>query len=123
MGISDLVKYMTDLFWPEFVIHDGCLLRKAGFTQETYRGFHRQTGGDRKAIEWVINHRHIPEQLSLFQCWEDDTPRMESLIAMGRLLKEMWEAKLARDFHGRKVIVELDETDGPDQPVLSVYSG
>jgi hypothetical protein len=93
-----------ELFWPEFAEQDGCVFF-AGFSKESHRGFIQQTGGDRQAVEAVMNHRHI---LDLFCCPELE-PTREQVVYLGRLLKEMWTAKLQRDFPGRRFVVAFPE--------------
>ena len=95
-----------ELFWPEFTEYDGCVLF-AGFSEKSYRGFMQQTGGNRQAVEAVMNHRHI---LDLF-CGPALQPTREQLVYLGRLLKEMWTAKLQRDFPGRRIAISF-----PDEP-------
>src|SRR4051812_46438392 len=46
-----------ELFWPDFEELDGCVLR-AGITEDGYRSFMEHAGGDRRAVEAVINHVH-----------------------------------------------------------------
>jgi hypothetical protein len=96
-----------ELFWPVFVEHDGCILRAAGFDEESYLGFLQQTGGNKRAVEMVINHVHITDLIYAFVA----VPTPEQQVYLGRLIKEMWEAKLAREFPGREVIVSFNEKD------------
>ena len=51
------------LFWPSFTVFEDCVLF-AGFSEEIFWGFMEQTRGDKRAVEAVMNHRHI---LDLFQ--------------------------------------------------------
>ena len=94
-----------ELFWPDFVEHDGCILR-AGFSEESYLGFLEQTGGDKRAVEAVINHVHIFDLIS-----KPEGPSDEQAAYLGRLLQEMWRAKLEREFPGRAFIVCYDQDD------------
>src|SRR5437763_699074 len=86
-------------FWPDFVLHDDCVLRKDSFTDETYRGFIEQTKGDKSAVEAVINHLHI---IDMFPNAEATKVQVQWL---GERLRDMWDAKLKRDFPDRKVAV------------------
>src|SRR4051812_43508322 len=79
-----------ELFWPEFTELDGCVFF-ASVTEEGYRGFMQGAGGNKRAVEAVMNHRHV---LDLFV----SEPSREQVVYLGRLLREMWAAKLARDF-------------------------
>lgn len=93
-----------ELFWPDFAEHDDCVFF-AGFSEESYRGFMQQTSGNRQAVEAVMNHRHI---LDLF-CRPELTPSREQVVYLGRLLKEMWAAKLQRDFPAKRFVVNFPE--------------
>ena len=84
-----------ELFWPEFTELDGCVFF-AGVTEAGYRGFMEQAGGNKRAVEAVINHRH---SLDLFSVAE---PSRNQVIYVGRLLREIWTAKLAHDFPDRE---------------------
>lgn len=53
-------------------------------TEAGYGGFMQQTGGDKRAVEAVLNHRHV---LDLFSGAE---PTREQVVYLGRLLREMW---------------------------------
>jgi hypothetical protein len=94
----------TRLFWPEFVEHEGCVF-VAGFSVESYEGFLEQTKGDKRAVEAVMNHRHI---LTLFGDVDLD-PTEEQIVYFGRRLREIWQAKLDRDFPERKIVVRFFE--------------
>ncbi len=91
-----------ELFWPEFAELDGCVFF-AGVTEAGYRGFMVQTGGDKRAVETVLNHRHI---LDLFP---GSRPARGQVIYLGRLLREVWAAKLASEFPGRQFVVNFPE--------------
>ena len=91
-----------ELFWPEFVEFDGGVFF-SGFSKESYHGFMAQTDSDRRAVETVMNHRHI---LDLFPGQQVRRPQV---VYFGRLLREMWAAKLQRDFPGRSIVVSFPE--------------
>ena len=100
-GFEHAIGY-GELFWPDFVELDGCVFF-AGVSEAGYRGFLDQTGGDKRAVEAVLNHRHV---LDLFA---DARPTREQVVYLGRLLREVWAAKLARDFPGRRFVVAFAE--------------
>ena len=107
-----------ELFWPEFVELDGCVFF-AGVTEGNYKAFLEQTGGDKRAVEAVLNHRHL---LDLFV---DSQPTREQVVYLGRLLREMWAAKLARDFPARRFVVRFPEAGRVDllDYEVSLYQG
>jgi hypothetical protein len=98
-----LVAY-SRILWPDFVEHDDCVFR-AGVTDEIYSGFMAKTKGDKTSVEAVMNHRHV---LDLF-CTADPEPTREVVLYVGRLLRDTWQAKLNRDFPGRKIRVSFPE--------------
>jgi hypothetical protein len=93
------------IFWPEFVEHDDCIFFANRFSEENYRGFMEQTKGDKTAVEAVMNHEHITD---IFYNAEPK-PSREMVLHVGRLLKEIWQAKLGRDFPNRKITVSFPE--------------
>jgi hypothetical protein len=92
-----------ELFWPDFVEHDCCILLAGG--EESYAGFMKQTGGNKQAVEAMINHLHVIDLV--YQ--PDAEPRREQLVYLGRLLREMWQAKLAKEFPDRRFVVHFEE--------------
>jgi hypothetical protein len=98
-----------ELFWPDFAEHDGCVFF-SGFSEENYRGFMQQTSGNRQAVEAVMNHRHILDLLSNPEL----KPTQAQVVYLGRLLKEMWTAKLQRDFPCRQFVVSFSEESSED---------
>ncbi len=99
------------LFWPEFIEYDDCIFRKSVWDLKTYEGFHKQTRGDKTAIEKVMNHLHLGD---LYPNAAARTMAQESYLA--ELLREIWSCKLHRDFPDLDVVVELFEceNDGED---------
>ncbi len=102
-GIEHAIAY-GELFWPDFVAFDGCVLL-AGFGGDSYRGFMSQTGGDRRAVEAVMNHRHVADIFSA----SGREPARHQVVYLGRLLREMWAAKLRRDFPEKEFVVAFHE--------------
>jgi hypothetical protein len=96
-----------ELFWPDFTEHDGCVFF-AGFNEDSYRGFMQQTGGNRQAVEAVMNHSHI---IDLFP---GSRPAREQVVYFGRLLREIWATKLAHNFPDRKFVVSFTEEPSED---------
>ena len=97
------------LFWPAFVEHDGAVFLALGFTPKACNDFKEQTERGKRAVEEVLNHRHISD---LFR-WSTP-PKHEMLIHVGRLMKEMWECKLKRDFPGKSFTVSFPEQESDD---------
>jgi len=109
IGRHDHAIGYSRVFWPEFVLHDGCLLR-AGFSPVSYAAFLEKADGDRRAVEAVMNHQHIADML-MGQFNNGEAVTREQVVYVGRVLKEMWAAKLARDFPELRVVVSFSEED------------
>lgn len=99
------VGYST-IFWPPFVLFEDYIL-SGGFTPETVRGFEEQLKGDKKAVEAVLNHSHIA-RLHYGGC-EDITE--QRIVFLGRILKEVYAAKLAWQFPDRPCEVSFYEPE------------
>jgi hypothetical protein len=56
-----------------------------------------QTQGTKRAVEAVMNHRHI---LDLFPNVTRE-PSEEAIVHLGRVLKDTWSCKLRRDLPER----------------------
>ena len=105
MGNFDLAVGYSLIFWPRFTRFRHYVLRE-GFSEESLRGFERQTSGDRKAVEWVMNHIHMV----------DIHPNVDATEAqlryLGRTLKQIYEVKLRSDFPDLRFEVDFnDEAD------------
>ena len=93
------------MLWPDFVEHDGCILRGDSVDEANYQAFMKQANGNKTTVEATMNHRHI---MDLFAT---ERPTRELIIHVGKLMKEIWQAKLEHDFPGRKITVWFPEED------------
>lgn len=107
-NFSLAVGYAT-IFWPEFVLFDGYILR-AGFPESSLRGFEQQHGANRRSVELVMNHVHIAD-LQFFGC--EDASK-DKILALGKTLAEIYQAKLQWKFPDRPCTVELYVPDDED---------
>jgi hypothetical protein len=98
------------LFWPRFCEHDGCVFCADGFTVDNYNTWLDGGRRDRKAVQSVMNHVHI---VDLFPNVTSDPTRAQ-VVRLGRVLREMFSAKLAQDFPSKKVEVHFYEEDCED---------
>lgn len=103
-GSFELAVGYSRLFWPEFVEHDGCVLF-AGFSEDFYRGCGARCGSDRRSLESVMNHRHVFDHFS----HAGGSATVDQILYLGRVLKDIWQAKLARDFPDRTFVVSFPE--------------
>ena len=104
-GSFRLAVGYSALFWPEFIEFERYVLR-AGFSVDGLRGFERQCGGDRRRIEAVMNHLHIAD-IQYHGC-EDITH--ERVVYLGRILSEIYRAKLAWQFPSKRFEVHFDDS-------------
>jgi len=106
------------LFWPDFTTIDSCVLLGPR-VPETYTQWKASHPNDPSGIEAVLNHRHL---FDLFLSSAE--PSGELVHLFGRLLKDMWTAKLRRDFPDREFIVSFPEEFDPevDDPEITFYT-
>ena|SRR5204863_5342139 len=122
VGRHDHAIGYSRVFWPEFVLHEGHLLR-AGFSPDSYRGF-VVTGRDRQAVELVMNHEHLFD-IFMTAVNQGVPPTREQILYLGRILKEMWTARLQRDFPGLNIVVSFPEEHEDDltRYEITVFQG
>ena len=102
MGSADLAIGYSTLYWPTFALYEGYILRH-GFSLDSLRGFERQCNGDKGSVECLMNHIHIQDIHRL----GDETLNPDKAMFLGKLLKEIYEVKLARDFPDRPCTVSF----------------
>lgn len=105
VGNYELAAGYSLIFWPNFVRFEGYVLRD-GFSIESLRGFEEMTKGNRLAIEAVMNHVHIAD----IHC--NAEPTEIQLRYLGRVMKDIWEAKLGRDFPDLRLEVVFNDDPG-----------
>jgi hypothetical protein len=93
------------IFWPGFVEFEQYVLRE-GFSVEALRGFEEQCGGDRRRVEAVMNHLHIAD----IQSPGCEDINRERVVYLGRVLSEMYRAKLAWQFPSKRFEVLFDDS-------------
>ena len=109
-NFSRAVGYAT-IFWPEFVEFDGYILRN-GFSEDSLKGFEQQQGGNRKSVEWLMNHLHIAD----IHYPANDASK-DKILMLGNVLKEIYQAKLQSQFPDKPCIVEFSIPDDPEDLV------
>jgi len=95
----------TTIFWPKFVLFEDYILRE-GFEPENVRGFEAQAQGNKSSVEWVLNHVHITDIH-----YNEENATEDKVVFLGRVLKEIWEAKLSWQFPDRPCTVEFYEPE------------
>ncbi len=118
IGRYDASIGYASLFWPSFTEVDDCVLLGPGVPEE-YGSWKVKNPDDPSAIESVLNHRHLRD---LFPT--APKPSRSVLLHLGSVLREMWIAKLHRDFPDRRFVVSLH--DRPpihvDDPQISFHT-
>jgi hypothetical protein len=108
MGNYELAVGYSLVFWPRFVVIEDYVLRE-GATVENLRNWERETGGNRRAIEAVMNHIHMAD-LHV----NADPPNEAQLRHLGQVLRETHIAKLKLDFPDRQFEVHFPDEAGLD---------
>jgi hypothetical protein len=108
VGSFELAIGYSLIFWPRFVLVDGHVLRQ-GFDDDIFNGCRKPGSSDRGAVEALMNHLHI---LDLHSREEAETEAQ--LRYLGRVLKNIHEAKLRSDFPNRRFTVEFNDQPGLD---------
>ncbi len=108
-GSFSLAVGYASVFWPEFIEFEGYILPK-GFAETSLREFEQREGSSRKSVEWVMNHLHIAD-IQHHGCKDISK---DKIVLLGRVLKEIYQAKLQWQFPDRCCIVEFDIPDDPE---------
>lgn len=111
-GNFELAIAYSRLFWPDFTEYEGCVFF-SDFSVDSYRGFMEQCKGDRRCVETAMNHRHVFDYFS----HAGGSATEAQVIYLGRMLREIWQAKLARDFPNRQFVVIFPE--GPYEDLIT----
>jgi hypothetical protein len=105
-GDFKLAVGYSSVFWPRFELYDDYIL-KVGYSAENVQAFEQQCKGDKRSVEWVCNHLHIAD-IQSHGC-EDISE--DKIVFLGRVLKEIWEAKLRWQFPDRPCEVVFYEPE------------
>jgi hypothetical protein len=97
------------LFWPRIVRFGDYVLRENSADAEVIRVWEQQLPGDRRAIEAVLNHVHM---IDVHPSAEENSEAQ--LIELGRVTRDMLEAKLKWQFPELQFEVVFDDTPGLD---------
>jgi hypothetical protein len=111
-GNYELAIAFGELFWPRFVLVDVCVFwaDEDGGLRESFETWMVQLKGDKRAVEAMLNHRHI---IDLFPSAAPKATQPQ-LVYLGRLLREIWSCKLAHDFPNRLFEVVFSEGNAGD---------
>jgi len=107
------------IFWPTFVEIEGCIVRE-GIPRDNVLLWLKHFKGDRERVEAMVNHLHI-EDLHYNGC-KDSSP--DRLSYLGRLLEEIYDCKLKRDFPNKTFNVLFEEPENKEdllEYILTFY--
>ncbi|MCL2022448.1 MAG: hypothetical protein FWG81_10390 [Betaproteobacteria bacterium] len=108
-GRFSLAVGYTTVFWPDLEEIEGYILRN-GVSVDIIRGFESQEGSSRRSVEATLNHIHLVD-IHYHGC-PDASP--DKLLALGQVLKEIYEAKLKWQFPLRPCNVRLYVPEDPN---------
>ena len=97
---------------PQFIEHDGCIFLADGFCKENYSrwlNFYQGVGLGKRAVESIMNHRHISE------LFVNEPPEISHRLADEAvwLLEELWLTKLGSAFPDRDFVVRYISDEPP----------
>ena len=92
------------IFWPKFTELDGMVFRRH-MDRQTLDSWITNCSGNRQSIEATANHIHL---LDLHYVGSPDA-NAERIIYLGKVLKEIYQVKLAAEFPDRKFVVDFYE--------------
>ncbi|XZE51503.1 hypothetical protein SH139x_003158 [Planctomycetaceae bacterium SH139] len=109
-GSFELAIAFGELFWPAFFEFEHCVFRGTGPNEDFMKAYAhnmRFLKNDAQAVEVLHNHLHIWD---LFPVGAGDPqPTRNQCLYLARLLRELWESKLSRDFPDRTFCVTVNE--------------
>jgi len=106
MGGFQLAVGYTTIFWPHFRLIDDMILRD-NFTEQSLADWKVSCAENLAGIESVINHIHLKD-IHYYDCPDVSADRLQFL---GRILKNIYQAKLAWEFPDRPCVVDFYEPE------------
>lgn len=107
-GSLELAIAFANLFWPELVEYQGCIVRRDALDPETFEKWWQKSDGDRAAVERMMNFLHVREIAP-----NDDFAVDVTLIRfLGNRIAEMWQQRAQTQFPTRHFRAWYDETEG-----------
>lgn len=100
------------LFWPEFVSHQGGVFLADTFDEATFQRWFEALGGDIRAVEQMMNHRHVCDLVP-----SSSELGKDNICFFGSVLANLWQRCLETQFPERRFHVG-GEWDDPSQDLL-----
>lgn len=116
-GGATLAVAFTELFWPRFVEHRGCILLAHHFDERGFEQWWTRLDGDCGAIEATVNHLHLWD---VFDPEAEDVPA-QAMRHLADVLAKTWRAALHEQFPDREVVVEVSDTPEDYGPTILVH--
>lgn len=110
----DMALAYAMVFWPSFVIFENVVLFEY-FDKNTYNEA-KKNAKVSSDIEKFMNHRHLCEIFG--NPYINSTP--DQLNRLGDILKDIWLAKLNRDFPEKSFLFKLTRADENDRFIASI---
>lgn len=107
----ELMVGFASIFWPEFIVVDGCIFLKDSYCKETFETWMESMNGDLEEVQGVMNHTHIYD---LFQGEKGKTLNIQQVSYLSKILLSAWSAKIKQDFPDLSVEVQICDYDEND---------
>lgn len=98
------------VFWPKFEAVGKYILIE-GRSKKEIEEFEIQLNSSPQLVERVLNHLHLAD----LHNHDEDYLTADKLLFLGKIMREMWDAKLRLEFPDRPCTVELYVPDDPDE--------
>lgn len=108
-GRVEFALAYTSIFWPEFILFNGCIFIQE-INDQIFEAWYKNSNGNLKSIEATINHRHLKDLFG------SDASK-EQYLYLGKIIKSMWETKIITQFPNRHITIDFDEVDY----IITVY--
>ena len=109
---------LTELFWPPFVEYEEMAFRGSAEdpvddeASKNLASWANTFNGSGSEVERMVNHEHL---VDLFEQRHGEAePDPEKLIYLGKVVRDMWAAKLKLDFPNRNFNVDLYVSEQSD---------
>lgn len=96
IGRHDHAIAYSRIFWPEFVVEEGCVFL-AGFDPESFERVSEAVNGDKQSTEEWLNRTELLD-LFLGHLNQGEVVTAGVLEYLGNTLAQTWEAKLRMEF-------------------------
>lgn len=113
-----LAAAFSKLFYPEFIVVDGCVLLAEHYDPLNFQEWKNKLNGDGKRIESIINHVHVHD---LFLRANDRTSDPSIYEVIGTTMKKCWRCALSEAFPQKKFKITYGTEPDEYGPTLTFY--